>query len=205
MDNFIVTDTVTIALISMIAAACGGPPHRNETLRNAGGVARTRPTFEQMRESITELSQAVPYLASPTDAAAALAVLGTPLWFDGFTYSNAAEDAQRQRCTQASGTLVTSAELDHFVECASIANWRLGGDDVEEIALAKLPVVFAAQRARLADLAADHRFAYTHFCPAAPGDYWTLFAATTNETGLVVVDTILVSNTADGECRQPGP
>jgi hypothetical protein len=43
--------------------------------------------------------------------------------------------------------------------------------------------VFGKYRSRLAQLAKDHVLLYTHFCPAGPGDYWTLYAATKGSDG----------------------
>jgi hypothetical protein len=194
------------AAVFLVAACSGG--HREESsLHNTGPStpARSKPDLDEVRRAVEDLSTAVPFLAPPNDTSAALARLGTPLWLDGITYSDVNGAELHARCADAVGTLQTRAQLLHFVECSTIGDWRHSNpDELTEVSLAHLPTVFARHRARLGDLAADHAFAYSHFCPAAPGDFWTLLAATKDASGQVLIDAILVANDDEGECTEPG-
>jgi hypothetical protein len=40
----------------------------------------------------------------------------------------------------------------------------------------------------------------THFCPAAPGDFWTLYAVTRSPDGHARIDALLTRE-HDGDCR----
>jgi hypothetical protein len=189
-----------------LIVACSGA-HREEPIHNTGPrmPARTKPTVEEVRAAVETLSVAIPYLAPPSDTSAALEQLGTPLWLDGITYTDINGPELYARCVHTEGTLVSRTQLEHFVECATIGDWRHSTpDELTEVSLAHLPSVFVRHRARLAALDSDHTFAYAHFCPAAPGDFWTLFAATKDASGHVLLDAILVANDDEAGCRTDG-
>jgi hypothetical protein len=192
-------------LAACLAAGCSSAAPTTSIANSSGHTERrTRPTLAEATEAVRALQLATPFLTDqPADIDAALSRLGTPLWFDGFSYASIDDDDLRKRCTRSAGTLYERRELELFAECLAIADWGHGAanDELGGLAIAELPSVFAQHRARLGELATDHVLAYGHFCPAAPGDFWTLFVAGKDAKGTVLIDAILVHNEDEADCR----
>lgn len=141
--------------------------------------------------------------AEPPDLNAGQALLATPLWFDGFQYwsLDVREAKTCKRRWKTSGKISTAKDLASFMRCAANASWRDSIDGPGEFhpVARKVPSVFRKHRTRLAKLAKDHVLMFSHFCPAAPGDFWTLYAVTKSQDGDVRIDALLVE---DGDvCR----
>ena len=171
-----------------------------------------KPTVEEVQAAVLTFRKAVPFLENdPPDVKAATAVLATPFWFDGFAYDFTLGRGKelKKHCSKAkTGTLKTAGALARFADCAQNAQWSysIDGPDGEFHAVdpKKIPRVFRKHKTHLQTLAKDHALVYSHFCPAAPGDFWTLYAATKDSSGVVRIDTMLVYNEEGGECRSEG-
>jgi hypothetical protein len=201
---------VRFALVLVVCVlSCGHSPARTEEpLQNTGPPRppRSKPTFDEAKGAVQELSDAVPYLTDQEgDVQAALELLGSPLWIDGMNYSGVRDDKRATECTQLPSTLVSREQLKQFARCSGVADWRhsglTGAEGINELTIDHIPSVFAKHRSRLVELASDHRFVYGHFCPAAPGDFWTVVAVTKDGSGRLLVDAILVFNEEEADCR----
>lgn len=163
-----------------------------------------KPTVEEAKAAVIELRNTLRD-ADPPDLEAGLALLVPPLWFDGFRYwsvdKRAAHACERRFTT--SGRISTAKGLVSFVRCAAMASWKDSIDGPGEFHLVegKIPSVFRKYRTRLAQLAKDHVLVFSHFCPAAPGDYWTLYAVTRSPDGHARIDALLARGD-DGDCRE---
>lgn len=171
-----------------------------------------KPTVEEVQAAVLKFRKAVPFLENdPPDVKAATAVLATPFWYDGIVYEFTLGRGKelKKRCSKSkAGTIKTADALARFVDCAQNAEWAhsIDGPDGEFHAVdpKKIPRVFRKHKSHLQALAKDHALVYSHFCPAAPGDFWTLYAATKDSTGAVHIDTLLVFNEEGAECRDEG-
>jgi hypothetical protein len=174
----------------------------------AGRAHADVPTIDEVAARVRALRTAVENPDSepePPDAKATLDLLALPLWFDGLGYADN-DTKTLQACRKAwgaKGTVQETERLTQFINCAAIATWTesIDGDgEFKPINLARLPSVFKKHKTKLAKLAKDHALLFTHFCPAAPGDFWTLYGATKRD-GQVRIDTLLVANEDSGRCR----
>jgi hypothetical protein len=65
-----------------------------------------------------------------------------------------------------------------YLDCLNTPGWSaaIDAEAFTELDLAKLPAGFTKHKARLAALAKDHRLVMSHFLPAGPAEYWTIYA-----------------------------
>jgi hypothetical protein len=150
-----------------------------------------KPTVKEVQAAVLKFRDAVPFLEDAVpDVKAATTVLAVPFWFDGIVYEFDVGRGKtlKKRCnTKKTGTLTTADALASFAECAQNAEWAysIDGPDGEFYGVdpKALPSVFRKHKSHLQLLAKDHALVFSHFCPSAPGDYWTLYAATKDTVG----------------------
>lgn len=163
----------------------------------AAGAAAEPPTAAEVQTTISRLRAASE--RDGRDPAVFRAGLGAPLWLDRLTF-----DEPRQ-CRRRSGTLATPAAVDAYVDCLIASDWSYsidGDGDFVPVDPARPPRVFRKHKRKLRALAKDHALFMTHFCPAGPGDFWTLYVASRGADGAVHVDGLAVHNDDQGACRE---
>jgi hypothetical protein len=195
-------------VVFVLSCGHGAPAHTDEPLQNTGSPRppRSKPTFEEAKAAVQELSDAVPYLTDGEgDVETALGLLGSPLWLDGLTYSGLRDDKRVGECMRLPSMLASREQLKQFARCSGVADWRHSGltghEGIDDLEIGHLPSVFVKHRSRLVELARDHTFVYGHFCPAAPGDFWTIVGVTKDGSGNMLIDAILVHNEEEADCR----
>src|SRR5690348_13156897 len=97
--------TRTHLAIALLAGCGHASSSADGTLRNEAPrhEARTKPSFDEMRDVVHAFAQRVPYYGDGFDVNAAVALLGEPLWFEGFSYSSVKNEALAARCTARRG------------------------------------------------------------------------------------------------------
>jgi hypothetical protein len=158
------------------------------------------PSVDEVKAFVQPLT---PLPTDPVAAAAkdaAVAKLGAPFTYDGFTYIgvDAAANKKCKKTWSKAGT-VKAPKLAAFFDCMINANYLApmeGEADWAAADLAKLPAPFKKHKAKLAKLAADHTLVVSHFLEEAEGkfDNWNLYAVRKDAEGALKLDLLLTGS-----------
>jgi hypothetical protein len=184
-----------IAALSLVVAVGFAAPASAKKM-----MAPTTPSVDEVKAFVQPLT---PVPTEPVAAAAkdaAVAKLGAPFTYDGFTYIGT-DAAANKKCkkTWAKAGTVKAAKLAAFFDCMINANYLAPMQAEADWAvadLAKLPAPFKKHKAKLAKLATDHTLVVSHFLEEGEGtfDNWNLYAVRKEADGSLKLDVLLTGS-----------